>query len=197
MDGDTIDTTGQTYAIAYSAQTLKNSSTTYRNRVSSDPAFGQGALESAEELFVTDIMNNFAQRRIIKPNLIISTDTPSLCNDIRKVLESTADVDAAHAGVTNVYATKYKHIELPWLATDASGGRDSTKKRWWGLVAANKGGMGWQAYFGIFERANLKTPFAGNSGEDTHNDNWTYGARGSYGIATLTGRGLVMSCPVN
>jgi len=197
MDGDTIDTTGQTYAIAYSAQTLKNTTGTYRNRVTSDPAFGQGALESAEELFVTDIMNNFGQRRIIIPNLIISTDTPSLVNDIKKVLQSTADVDAAHAGVINVYATKYTHIALPYLATDANGGRDATKKRWWGLGAFNKGGMGWQAYFGVFEKANLKTPTAGSGAEDTHNDNWTYGARGSYGIATLTGRGLVMSCPTS
>lgn len=197
MDGDTIDTTGQTYAIAYSAQTLANSSETYRNRVSSDPAFSQGGLESAEELFVTDILSNFAERRIIKANLIISTDTPSLCNDIKKVLQSTADVDAAHAGVTNVYATKYRHLELPYLATDANGARDATKKRWWGLVAANMGGMGWQAYFGVFEKANLKTPTAGSGAEDTHNDNWTYGCRGSYGIATVTGRGLVMSCPTS
>ena len=192
MDGSTVDTTTQTYALAYSAHTLANSSTTYRNRVSGDPAFSQGGLESAEELFVTDIMNNFGDRRTTTPNILFSTDTPSLVNDIRKVFESTADVDAAHAGVTNVYKTKYRHIILPWLASTAAGARDATKKRWWGLVAANMGGRGWQAYFGVFEKPNLKTPE-----EDKHNDNWTYGARGSYGNCTISGRGLIMSCPTS
>lgn len=28
------------------------------------------------------------------------------------------------------------HVELPYLATTATGLRDATKKRWWGLVSA-------------------------------------------------------------
>ncbi len=196
MDGNTVaTTTGDGYALAYATHTLAFSSTTYRNRVASDPAFGQAGLEAAELLFTTDIYSNFGERRVMMPNTIITTDNPSLVNDVRKVLESTADVDAAHAGVVNVYSKKYKHVILPYLATDATGAPDSTKKRWWGL--ASIGDMGWQAYYGVFEAANLKTPTAGNNGEDVHNDNWTYGCRGSYGITTVSGRGLVMSCPTS
>lgn len=196
MDGNTVTTTtGDGYALAYATHTLAFSSSTYRNRIASDPAFSQTGLESAEVLFASDILSNFGERRVMMPNTIITTDEPSLTNDVRKVLESTADVDAAHAGVTNVYSKKYKHVILPYLATDATGARDTTKKRWWGL--ASIGNMGWQAYYGVFEPANLKTPTAGSNGEDVHNDNWTYGCRGSYGIVAVSGRGLVMSCPTS
>jgi hypothetical protein len=193
MDGETVDTTTQTYALAYSAQTLAHTSTTYRNRVASDPSFSPSGLESAEILFASDIMNNFGDKRVVTPTHIFTTDYPTLCNDVKKVLESTADVDAAHAGVKNVYATKYTHIILPYLCTSATGARDTTKQRWWGLVAAGT----WQGYFGVFEAPNLKTPTDGSNGEDVHNDNWTYGCRGSYGICTVSGRGLVMSCPTS
>lgn len=196
MDGDTVDTTtGDGLALAYSAHTLAFSSTTYRNRITSDPAFSQSALESAELLFASDIMSNFGERRVMMPTHIFTTDYPSLVNDVKKVLQSTADVDAAHAGVVNVYATKYTHLVLPYLATSATGARDTTKQRWWGLVSV--GSNGWQAYYGVFEAPNLKTPSAGSNGEDVHNDNWTYGCRGSYGIVTVSGRGLVMSCPTS
>lgn len=198
MDGDTVATTcGDGFELFYSAHALAfSSSVTYRNRVVGDPAFSQGGLESAEVLFASDIYSNFGESiKGIMPNTIITTDEPSLCNDVRRVLESTADVDAAHAGVTNVYSKKYRHIILPYLASTAAGVRDTTKKRWWGL--ATIGDNGWQAYYGIFESANLKTPTAGGNGEDVHNDNWTYGCRGSYGIVTVSGRFIVFSCPTS
>lgn len=202
QDGETVDTTmgdGST-AIIGATQPLKFTSSTYRNRVSGDPAFSQAGLESAEDLFTTDILSNFGERRVIKPNVIFSTDTASVMNDIKKVLNSSADVDAAHAGVKNVNYQKYTYVVLPYLATTATGARDSTKKRWWGLISAGVNG-GFQGYYGIFERANLKSPVnVGNEmfvGEDIHNDNQTFGARGSYGICILTGRGLVMSMPTS
>lgn len=196
MDGETVTTTTvDGYALAYATHTLAFSSTTYRNRIASDPAFSQSGLESAESLFTSDILSNFGERRVMMPNTIITTDEPSVCNDVRKVLESTADVDAAHAGVVNVYSKKYKHVILPYLATTATGARDTTKKRWWGLAAI--GDKGWQAYYGVFEAANMKTPTANGNGEDFSNDNWTYGCRGSYGIVAVSGRGLVMSCPTS
>jgi len=201
-DGETVDTTmgDAATALVSATQPLKFSSTTYRNRVTADPAFSQSALETAEDLYTTDVLSNFAERRVIKPNVIFSTDTASLMNDIKKVLNSTADVDAAHAGVKNVNYQKYTHVVLPYLATTATGARDSTKKRWWGLISSGMGG-GFQAYYGIFERANLKTPVNVGSGmfvgEDIHNDNQTFGARGSYGICILVGRGLVMALPTS
>lgn len=200
MDGETIATTcGDTNVLAYSAHALAfTSATTYRNRVSGDPAFSQGALEAAESLFVSDILSNFGERRVMKPNVIFTSDDPSTCRAVRQVLNSTADVDAAHAGVENVFKSKYRHVELPYLATSSTGARDSTKKRWFGLAAAyGSPSNSWQAYFGTFENANVKTPAAGNNGEDFSNDDWKYGTRGSMGSCVLSGRGLVMSCPTS
>jgi hypothetical protein len=199
MDGETIDvSTGDSLALAYSAHTLAHSSSTYRNRVNGDPVISQGALEAAESLFVSDILSNFGERRVMVPNKIFTSDDPNTCRTVKQILQSTADVDAAHAGVTNTYLGKYTHVILPYLATTALGARDATKKRWFGLIAAyGNPTNSLQAYYGVFEEANIKTPTAGSNGEDSSNDDWKYGARGSMGQCVLSGRGLVMSCPTS
>jgi hypothetical protein len=200
MDGETIATTcGDAFELAYSAHACAfTSAVTYRNRVSGDPAFSQGALEAAESLFVTDIVSNFGERRVMKPNVIFSTDEPSVCRAIKQLLQSTADVDAAQAGIANMYSGKYRHVELPYLATTATGARNSAKKRWWGLVCAyGNPSNSWQAYYGVFESANLNTPSASNNGEDASTDDWKFGTRGSEGHCVLSARGLVMSCPTS
>lgn len=203
MDGDTIDTTmgDATVALFSATHALKYSSTTWSNLVTGSPAFSQAALEIAEDLFTTDILSNFAERRVIRPNVIFSTDTASVMNDIKQVLNSSADVDAAHAGVKNVNYQKYEYVILPYLATTATGARDATKKRWWGLASVGTAG-GFEAYYGVFEKPNLKTPTPINGsemfiGEDIHNDNQTFGSRGSHGICILTGKGIVLSNPTS
>jgi hypothetical protein len=205
LDGEVVDLTmgDATVALFSTAHALKYSATTWSNRLSGDPAFSQGALEAAEDLYTTDILSNFGERRVIKPNVIWSTDTASVMNDIKQVLNSTSDVDAAHAGVKNVNYQKYTYVVLPYLATSATGARDATKKRWWGLASVGMNG-GFEAYYGVFEKPNLKTPVAvggaGNEmfiGEDIHNDNQTFGVRESHGICILTGKGIVASCPTN
>ena len=199
MDGETITTTtGDALALVYSTHTLAHSSTTYSNNVSGNPAFSQGALESAESLFVSDILSNFGERRVMVPNTIVTSDDPTTCRAVAQVLQSTADVDAAQSGVVNTYKGKYRHVALPYLATSATGARDSTKKRYWFLVSATgNANTGWQAYHGVFETMNLKTPTAGSNGEDFSNDDWKFGVRGSHSIATLSGRGLVGSLCVS
>lgn len=199
LDGETVDVTvGDGLPLAYSAHTVAFSSSTYSNRVSGDPAFTQGSLELAEALTVSNIISNFGERRVLKFNNIVTSDDPNTCRMVKQVLNSTADVEAVQSGVLNAFKGKYNHVELPYLATTATGARDDSKKRWWFLVAAsNTGMMGWQAYFGIFESANMKTPVAGGNGEDPHNDDWAYGTRGSHGICILSGRGLEASCPTN
>lgn len=198
MDGETIDlTVGDSLALLSTVHTLAFSSTTYSNRVSGDPVFSQGALELAENLAVSDVLSNFGERRVMNFNAIITSDDRPTSRAVDQVLQSTADVDAAHAGVVNLYKGKYVHIELPYLATTATGARDSTKRRWWFIAAIGQGVMGWQAYFGEFEKANMKMPTPGSNLDDGHNDNWTYGVRGAHGIAVLSGRGLIGSLPTS
>lgn len=198
LDGTSVTiSVGDTNALCVASHSLAFSSTTYRNRLNGDAVFSQGALESVELLTTSDIYSNFGEKRIMNFNTIITSDDPGTIRDVRQVLESTADVDAAHSGVLNTYRGKYRHVVLPYLATTATGARDATKRQWWFLASVGNGEAGWQAYYGVFEPANLKTPAAGNNGEDIHNDNWTYGSRMSYGIVALSGRGIIGSFPTS
>lgn len=198
MDGNTVaTTTGDASALCVSNHALAFSSSTYRNRVSGDPVFSQGALEAAELLAETNILSNYGEKRVMRFNTIITSTDPGTVRDVRQVLESTADVDAAQSGVLNTYRGQYNHVKLAYLASTAAGAYDSTKRQWWFLASTGMGTNGWQAYYGVFEAPNLKTPAPGNNGDDVHNDNWTYGTRGSYGIVTLAGRGILGAFPTS
>jgi len=199
LDGLTVDVSvGDSLALLSTTHALAFSASTYSNRVSGDPVFSQGALENAEILANTNVLSNFGEKRMMNFNTIVTSDDPNTVRAVRQVLESTADVDASHEGVVNVFRGRYRHVVLPNLATTAAGAYDSTKRRWWFIASIGMGpSMSWQAYYGIFEANNLKTPAPGNNGEDVHNDNWTYGSRMSYGIAILSGRGIVGSLPTS
>ena len=193
MDGETKDlTTGDGLAVLSAVHKLAHSTTTYTNIVSGNPAFSGGALEVARNLFNTNILSNFGERRIITPNTIITSDDEVTVNSVRQLLNSTADLSAANAGVTNEQKGRYRHVVLPQLATTATGAYDSTKKRWWFLASTGKGTMGLQAYYGVFENMNLKTPE-----ENVSNDNWVYGVRGSHGIVVVSPKGIVGSTPTS
>lgn len=192
MDGETVTlTVGDGLALASASHTLKYSSTTYSNRVSGDPIFSQGALESAEQLTVTNIYSNFGERRVMNFNTVVTSDDPNTVNAVKQILQSTADIDGAHAGVANVNKSKYRHIVLPQLATTATGAHDSTKAKYWMLAAAGQGTDGWQAFFGNWESPHMKEP-KGDS-HDYSRDVDTYGVRAGYGIRAVTGRGIIFS----
>ncbi len=196
-DGETVDMTcGDSLSLANSAHTLSASSVTYTNIVPGAPAFSQGALEVAENLFTSDIYSNLGEKRTMKPNIVVTGDDSVTCRAVRQLLNSTADVDTANSGITNTYKGKYMHVELPYLATTATGARDATKKRRWFLVAQyGNPSNSWQAYHGVFEQPNVKTPEG--TGIDFSRDLWKFGARGSQGICLLSGRGFVASLVSN
>lgn len=196
MDGETVATTvGDGYAVLYATHTLTGTSSTYNNIVTGAPRFSTAGLEAAEEIANTQILSNFGEKRSLDFNTIVTSNDPNTVNRVKRFLQSTADVDGANPGVINVYKGKYRHIVLPNLATTAVGAYDSTKAKYWFLVAANGTALGWQAYCGIWEAPHLKTPTPteGNNGEDVHNDNWYYGCRASYGVAIVSGRGIIGS----
>lgn len=197
LDGATVSVTmGDGNPLFYATHALAGiSGTTYRNRVSGDPLFSQGGLESAQDLAVTDVLSNLGERRVLDFSLIYSTDDTSTVMEIKRVLKSVSDTTQNNPGVINPHMGELEHVKLPWLATTATGARDSTKRKWWGICAP--GLNGWQAYLGIVEPATLKTPNPGNNGEDFHTDTWTYGVRGTRLIAVVSGKGLIGSCPVS
>ena len=194
MNGVTIDTkTGDGNSLLNATHTLAFSATTYRNRVSGDPAFSQGSYESALLLSVTEIYNNFGQKRTMNWNTIVSGDDPSTVREIRQLLESSADIDAQHSGVKNVYGGSKRHIILPNLATDANGAYDSTKRRWWFVAAIGQQMNGWQAFLGEWIQPTLLTPTVGGNGMDIHNYNWFYSTYSRFGISIPTPKGLIGS----
>jgi hypothetical protein len=200
MDGDTVTTTvGDGLALASTVHTLKYSSLTYSNRVAGDPIFSRGALEGAESLAVTNILSNFGERRVITFNTIVTGDDPNTVNAVKQFLNSTSDVDQNNSGVMNLYNNKYRHVVLPYLATTATGAHDSTKKRYWFLVAAGQGTNGWQAYYGEWEAPHMKDSPTNETGanHDYSRDIWTFGVRAGYGIRAVTGRGFIASLPTS
>ena len=194
-DGTTIDTTvGDGLALASASHALKYSTTTWSNIVSGNPAFSRTGLEGAELVAMTQIFNNFGEKDKKEFNTIFCAENPTTVNAIKEVLLSTATVTAnQNAGVVNVYKNAYDLVVLPYLATTATGGYDSTKRNWWGLVATGKGAGAWQAYFAIWERPYLVDPISTPSLVDGHADIWTYGVRTSYDIAIVSGRGFIIS----
>lgn len=196
-DGDTIDTTtGTGNPLAYATNPLKFSSSTYSSRISGDPLFSKGALEIAQTMMTTEIMNNFGEKRVMNFNTIVTGPNATVVNAVRQFLRSVSDNTQTNSGVVNTHQNEYRHVILQNLATTAFGAPDSTKKNWWFVVAANAGMQGWQAYFVEFEPVNL-TPSTVGNGVDVHKDIWYYNVRQSYGIGVVTPRGLIASCPVS
>lgn len=200
LDGFTRDTsTGDGLSLFNAAHLLAFSAQTYSNLVPGGPQFSKSALETAELLTKTDILDNFGKLRRMNFKTIWCADTPSLTNSIMQYIRSVSDPVQANPGVENPYKGKYDILPLSLLATDANGLYDSTKQNWWGIAAlVGMGGDRWQAFRVQWEAPRLITsPSAGNNGEDRHNDNWNFGARGTENYASLSGRGIIASLAPN
>jgi len=202
QDGFVRDvSTGDTLSLFNAAHTLAFSPLTYSNIVPGNPQFSKPALEAAELLASTNILDNFGRKRVMKFTHIWFADNPTVENDVRMFIRSTADPVQANSGVINNYEGKYKPLKLSLLATNAQGNTDSTKLNWWGIAAlSGVGGERWQAYNAIWEAPRMKPmpsgAFSTTNAEDVHNDNWTFGVRGTCNQAALSGRGIIASLAV-
>jgi hypothetical protein len=198
MNGNVVPTvTGDALALASASHALAFSATTYSNLISGNPAFSQTSLQSGLLLAASNIYNNFGQRRQMNFNAIFCWSDPATEQAIDQLINSTADVDAVQAGIVNTYRSKFQRVSLPNLATTATGAYDSTKRRWWGIAAIQQGFMGWQGVFGEWMAPILRTPSAGNNGENIDTLNWTYTTACMYGIATVSPRGIIFGTPTS
>lgn len=183
MDGQTVaTTTGDGYALAYTAHTLAGSSTTYRNILANNPRLSKGALEAIERLVTENTYNQFGEKMVMPFDILWTTDDPNTVNTAKEYLQSTADVEGSHAGIVNVYKSKYRHVVLPRVATTAAGAIDTDKRHYWGIASSAYS----TAYLGVWEEPRLKTPTEGSNAEEFSTDDWNYGARGGYGICTVS-----------
>lgn len=190
MDGETVDVSmGDSLALSSAVHTLTGTSSTYSATVTGNPQFSQGGFEVAKLQANTQILTNFGDRRIMNFNTVVTSDDPATMREVRQLLNSTADNTQNNSGVVNVYKNMFRHVILPRLATTASGAYDSTKVKQWHYVAAGE----WEAHYAEWEADNLKQPAPGNNGEDIHNDDWTFGVRGTYGICVVSAKGCLTS----
>lgn len=179
MDGVTVDlTVGDTLALGSTAHTLRGSATTFRNILANNPAFSRGALEAMELMRIENCFNQFGEKMVMNDDVIFCGDDPNTNNAIDEVLKSSSNNTQNNSGVTNVYAGKYTKKAFPRLATTASGGVDTTKRKYWGVASSTMSTF----YLGVHEEAHMKMPAMGNNQEDALTDDWNFGTRMGYMI---------------
>jgi hypothetical protein len=182
-DGRTITiTVGDGFQLAYTLHTLAgNASVTFRNRLANNPQLSKGALEGMERLVTENTYNQFGEKKTANFDILFTTDDPNAVNTAKEYLRSTASPDATHAGVMNVYQSKYRHVILPRVATTAAGAPDSTKRAYWGIASSQMSSF----YLGIWEAPHMVAPTAGSNAEDVQTDDWEYRNRAGYGIVVV------------
>ena len=190
MDGETVATTvGDGYQWAYTAHTLKGSSTTFRNRLANNPVFSKGALEGMETMIIENSLNQFGEKVTIPYDILWSTDDPNTCNTIKEYLKSTSSPDALNAGVVNVNQGKYKHVILPRVATTATGAVDSTKAKYWGLASS----MNSQAFLAINEEPTLNPTSDNGANTEFSTQDFNFGVTATYFVVVPGARSFTMS----
>lgn len=193
MEGLTVNiATGDGLALASTAHTVTGSTATYRNILANNPQLSKGSLEGMEKMWVENSINLFGQKIGVDPSILWTTDDPNTCNTAMELLKSTAGVLAPNSGVDNVYQGKYKHIAFKRIATDASGAKDATKAKYWGLVATGSGTEGWQAYYAVNEEPHMM-PMDEGGFYDSDTDIYKFPTRSGYAIAILSGRFFTIS----
>lgn len=171
-------------ALIYTAHTLTWSSTTYSNEISWNPQFSKWALENWEKLFAEATYNNLGEKMVMIPDTIITTDDPNTINQVRELLNATADTDTSNSWTFNVYKSKYKHV-ISWrIATDANWAPDTTKRKYWFLADSRSSDF----YLWMLEAPYLKTPTDWNNWEEFSSENWNYLAATTYWITIVTWR---------
>lgn len=186
----TVDiTVGDGLALFSTVHKLTGSATTYSNIIAGNPQFSKGALENAEKLFVEETYDNLGIKMYMEADTIITTDDPNSINQVRELLNATANVDSANAGTFNVYSSAYKHVKSHRIATTAAGAPDTTKRKYRALAASKSSTF----YFSILNEPYLKTPMDWNNGEEFSTENWNYLCWADYAIAIVSGKWIKFS----
>lgn len=191
--GFTIDTTtGDGQDLFDTGHTLKNSSTTYRNILSGAPSFSETALESAEDFFSYNVLDNNGQRITMKPNTIITSEAATMKNRVTRLLgsispEAIEGSSNSNSGVQNTYKNKYRHLVVEF-DVDSSNVQNTALKFYWYLAAL--GGMPETSFQGYY--VSWLSPQV--APVEINQDKWTlsYTARACYGIGAVSGKGILV-----
>lgn len=183
MDGETIDlTTGDTFAWAYTAHTVKGTASTYRNILANNPRLSKGSLIAILRQGKENAINQFGEKLPgIRYDILWTTDDEEDMVLAEEYLESLGAPDFNNPAVKNVMRYKFRHVILPRVAVDANGLVDTTKRHFWGVSSSKYTA----AYIGIWE-----APFAIPMYDlPDGSENKQTGVRAAWGITVVTGRG--------
>ena len=193
MDGFAIDTTtADGLSVFNNAHTLKFSSTTYSNILSGGPAFSAQSLESAEDYFNYNVLDNYGQRLKMKPNTIITSRKATMVHRVKRILgsmspEKIGDDANENPGVMNTYKASYTHAVVDF-DVDANNITDTTKAYWWFVAALNDmPDMSFQAYYCVWLSPETESM-------EYNKRAWTMYqvARSAYGIGAVSGKGILL-----
>lgn len=189
MDGRTVDmTAGDGLEPASAVHPLAFSTTTWTNIVPGGPQLSVTALEAAQKLGITDILDNYGLPvEMTFTHLVVNKQDPQTCRVAREILRSTTLITQANPGVINTFAQVYELIELPLAATDAQGRQNSAKYKWWSIHALT-GENRVQMYECVWENAHMTPGFT-----DPYNDDYIWGSRGRYAFGRVSARGQIYS----
>lgn len=186
MDGETVSCkTGDGLSTINASHTITGGSTTFSNKITA--AFDRDALEAAELLF-TKVIDNLGNKITVIPDTIITSDDPTVVNSVKEFLKSTEKVDGTN-GTTNVYEQKYKHVILPYLATDGNGAYDATKKNYWFLAAVKDT----EAICEVSDSPKFVAPKVDSNAEDFETDDLGFKTNAMYDIGITNPRWIVGS----
>lgn len=189
LDGRTIDvSTGDSLSLINNAHTTAGSAFTYSNYLPLNPVFSETALAQAEDLF-RNMKDNLGAIISIRPDVIITSMDPTTTNAVRRLLQSTAQISAANAGVVNVYEGKYSHHQLVDLDTTATGARDNTKSAYWFLASTVDSTFHCDIYIPAMEVSGDQNP----EGRNIDTLDWTFTAAMNYDMCIVNGQWIVGS----
>ena len=185
MDGETVNTqTGDALAIFSNSHTITGSATLVDN-LNGTQAFNRTGLELAERLF-RNMVNMNDVKVVPKPDTIITSDEPALVNLVQEFLKSQGAPDTAERA-ENVYKAKYKHLVLPFLATDLNGAPSATGRFYWMLADLKHK----DAIVEFSEMPNFVAPNPGGNGEEFDTDDWKFKSAASYAYGVLDYKWIV------
>jgi hypothetical protein len=179
MDGESVDTvTGDGKQIFANDHTITGSSTEVDN-YGGTAAFGRTNLEANERLF-KNMVNMNDVKVVPKPDTIITSDDPAMVNAVAEFMRSVKAPDTIENAV-NVYKGRYKHIQLPFLATTNVGAPTSTGRYYWMLADLKHK----DTILEFSEMPTFTAPSPGNNGEEFDTDDWKFKSSASYAYGVL------------
>ena len=185
MDGESVSVaTGDGVVLFSNSHTITGSSTNVDN-LNGTLAFNRPNLEAAERLF-RNMVNMNDVKVVPKPDTIVTSDEPALINVVQEFLRSQGAPDTSE-NADNVYKGKYKHLVLPFLATDENGAPSSTGRYYWMLADLKHK----DAILEFSEMPNFQAPSPGANGENFETDDWKFKSAASYSYGVLDYKWIV------